>query len=166
MPYQENKNNRPLRVFLCHSSNDKPLVRDLYQKLRAEKWIQPWLDEVELYPGVDWEIAIEKAVEESDAVLVCLSNNSITKRGFVQKELRFVLDIALEIPEEDIFIIPLRLEKCEPPRSLRSYQYADYFPEAHRERAFERLLFSLRKRADSLGLKIEEPAPKAESKPV
>ncbi|MBL0344200.1 hypothetical protein [Candidatus Villigracilis affinis] len=35
--------NRPLRVFLCHSSNDKPAVRELYQKLRAEPWIQPWL---------------------------------------------------------------------------------------------------------------------------
>ena len=43
--------NRPLRVFLCHSSNDKPAVRELYQKLRAEAWIQPWLDEEELYPG-------------------------------------------------------------------------------------------------------------------
>jgi hypothetical protein len=40
---------RPLKVFLCHSSNDKPTVRELYQKLRAEPWIQPWLDEEELY---------------------------------------------------------------------------------------------------------------------
>ncbi len=44
---------RPLRVFLYHSSNDKPAVRELYQKLRAELWIQPWLDEEELYPGQD-----------------------------------------------------------------------------------------------------------------
>jgi hypothetical protein len=29
--------NRPLRVFLCHSSNDKPAARELYQKLRATK---------------------------------------------------------------------------------------------------------------------------------
>ena len=27
-------NNRPLKVFLCHSSNDKPAVRELRQKLR------------------------------------------------------------------------------------------------------------------------------------
>ena len=78
--------NRPLRVFLCHSSNDKPAMRELYQKLRAESWIEPWLDEEELYPGEDWDLAIEKAVEASDAVLVCLSNNSINKRGYVQKE--------------------------------------------------------------------------------
>lgn len=56
--------NRPLRVFLCHSSNDKPAVRELYQKLRAEPWNQPWLDEEELYPGDDWDLAIEKAVED------------------------------------------------------------------------------------------------------
>jgi formylglycine-generating enzyme required for sulfatase activity len=148
--------NRPLRVFLCHSSNDKPLVRELYQKLRAENWIQPWLDEEELYPGQGWEVAIEKAVEKSDAVLICLSNSSITKRGFVQKELRFVLDIALEIPEEDIFIIPLRLEECQPPRSLQSYQYANYFPESQRGAAFDKLLKSLRMRFKSLGLTFVE----------
>ena len=41
--------NRPLRVFLCHSSNDKPAVRELYQKLRAEPWISLWLDDGKLY---------------------------------------------------------------------------------------------------------------------
>ena len=97
--------NRPLKVFLCHSSADKPAVRELYQKLRAEPWIQPWLDEEELYPGQDWEIEIERAVESSDVVLVCLSISSINKRGFVQKELRFALDVALEMPEETIFLL-------------------------------------------------------------
>ncbi len=51
--------NRPLRVFLCHSSNDKPAVRELYQKLLDEPWIEPWLDEEELYPGQDWNMEIE-----------------------------------------------------------------------------------------------------------
>lgn len=147
--------NRPLKVFLCHSSADKPAVRELYQKLRAEPWIQPWLDEEELYPGQDWEIEIERAVESSDVVLVCLSISSINKRGFVQKELRFALDVALEMPEETIFIVPLRLEECTPPRSLRDWQYADYF-ESQRDRGFERLLVSLRKRAESLGIYSEK----------
>ena len=54
--------NHPLRVFLCHvsptggSSADKPAVRELYQKLRAEPWIEPWLDEEELFPGMDWNL--------------------------------------------------------------------------------------------------------------
>jgi toxoflavin biosynthesis protein ToxD len=156
--------NRPLRVFLCHSSHDKPVVRELYQKLRAEPWIQPWLDEEELYPGEDWDLVIQKAVEESDVVLVCLSNNSITKRGYIQKELRYVVDIALEIPEEEIFVIPLRLEECTPPRSLRDWQYSDYFEEK-RERAYQRLMVSLKRRADSLELKLDKLTPQ-EEKPV
>jgi formylglycine-generating enzyme required for sulfatase activity len=146
---------RPLRVFLCHSSNDKPAVRELYQKLRAEPWIEPWLDEEELYPGQDWNMEIEKAVETADAIIVCLSKGSITKEGYVQRELRTVLDFADYKPEGTLYIIPVRLEECELPRSLRKWQYADYF-EGQRERAFQRLLVSLKRRADALGLIVEE----------
>jgi hypothetical protein len=39
---------RKLRVFLCHASQDQPTVRELYQKLLAEGWIDPWLDEEKL----------------------------------------------------------------------------------------------------------------------
>ena len=143
--------NRPLRVFLCHSSNDKPAVRELYQKLRAEPWIEPWLDEEELYPGQDWNMEIEKAVEAADAIIVCLSKGSITKEGYVQRELRIVLDFADYKPEGTLYIIPVRLEECEPPRRLRAWQYEDYFGDK-RERALQRLLVSLKKRASSLDL--------------
>lgn len=146
--------NRPLRVFLCHSSNDKPAVRELYQKLRAEPWIEPWLDEEELFPGMDWNLEIEKAIEATDVILVCLSNNSITKEGYVQKEITRALDFAEYKPEGTLFIIPVRLEECDPPRRLRMWQYADYF-EGQRERGLQKLIISLQKRAKSLDLNIE-----------
>jgi len=56
---------------------------ELYQKLRAvpqgddKPWIQPWLDEEELFHSMDWNLEIEKA---ADTVLVCPSNNSSTRR--------------------------------------------------------------------------------------
>ena len=103
---------RKLRVFLCHASQDQPIVRDLYQKLAAETWIDPWLDAEKLLPGQDWNLEIEKAAEASDAVIVCVSTTSVAKEGYVQKELRKVLDIALEKPEGAIFIVPLRLDDC------------------------------------------------------
>ena len=34
-----------------------------------------------LLPGQDWRTKIEEAVETSDAVIICLSNNSVTKEG-------------------------------------------------------------------------------------
>ncbi len=118
---------RPLHVFLCHSSNDKPAVRELYQKLSAETWIDPWLDKAKILPGQDWEMVIEKAVEVSDVVIICLSNQSVTKEGFVQREIRYAYDIALEKPEATIFLIPLRLDDCIVPRKLRSLHWVDYF---------------------------------------
>jgi len=53
---------RKLRIFLCHASQDKLIVRELYQRLLAEGWIDPWLDEEKLLPGQDWDMEIEKAV--------------------------------------------------------------------------------------------------------
>ncbi|MGZ9167114.1 MAG: TIR domain-containing protein [Anaerolineales bacterium] len=44
-----------LRVFLCHSYNDKLVVRDLYYRLHAKGWIDAWLDSEKLYPGQDWK---------------------------------------------------------------------------------------------------------------
>jgi hypothetical protein len=141
---------RKLKVFLCHSSNDKPTVRELYHQLSAEGWMDVWLDEERLFPGHDWNLEIEKAVEAADAILVCLSNNSVTKEGYVQRELRIVLDYADYKPEGAVYLIPVRLEECEPPRRLRPWQYADYFPAESRKGAYERLLVSLRMRADAL----------------
>ncbi len=141
---------RKLKVFLCHSSADKRIVRELHKKLIAEDWIDAWLDEERLLPGQDWNIEIEKAVEAADAVIVCLSKNSVTKEGYVQKELRRVLDKAEEKPEGTLFIIPLRLDNCQPPRRLSSWQYVDYFPANRRKQAYQRLLGSLRTRAEFL----------------
>jgi|CXWL01.1.fsa_nt_gi formylglycine-generating enzyme required for sulfatase activity len=158
--------NRPLRVFLCHSSNDKPAVRELCQKLRAKPWIQPWLDEEELFPGMDWNLEIEKAIEATDVILVCLSNNSITKEGYVQREIRIALDYADYKPEGTLFIIPVRLEDCTPPKRLARWQYVDYFPKPKRKLAFQKLLVSFKDRGDSLSLKNKKSSIKAIEKTI
>ena len=146
---------RKLKVFLCHSSNDKPAVREIYARLKAEGWIDPWLDEEKLFPGQDWDLEIEKAVEETDAVLVFLSDNSVSKEGYIQKEIRFVLNMAEYKPEGTLFILPLRLNECPLPRRLRSWHYVDNFPEERKEWAYERLLGSLKMRANKVGVNVD-----------
>lgn len=137
---------RKLRVFLCHASQDKPVVRELYQKLLAEGWIDPWLDKEKLLPGQEWELEIEKSMESADAVVVCLSKSSVEKEGYYQKEIKKVLDVSDQKPEGAIFIIPLRLDDCQPPRRLAKWQYVDYFPLNQREPSYQRLLQSLKMR--------------------
>lgn len=145
--------NRPLTVFLCHASQDKPVVRELASRLADEGWIDPWLDEKKLLPGQDWRLKIEEAVETSDVVIICLSSNSVSKEGYVQKELRYAREIAFEKLEDSIFLIPLRLDDCSVPRGLRFYQWGDYFGENKNE-SYATLLESLKLRYEQK-LKIE-----------
>lgn len=147
---------RKLRVFLCHASQDKSTVRELYQRLTIEGWIDPWLDEEKLIPGIHWGMQIEKAMESTDAVIMCLSNHSVTKEGYVQKEMREALEYSLYKPEDTIFIIPLRLDACSIPWNIKSIQYIDYFPLDRVESSYKKILFSLEARATLLGIDIEE----------
>ena len=138
---------RQLKVFLCHASGDKPAVRELYHRLRADG-IDPWFDEESLLAGQDWQLEIPKAVRSSDAVILCLSSRAITKAGYFHKEIKYALDVADEQPEGAIFLIPLRLEECEVPERLRRPHWVDFFQET----GYERLLRALRARAEFLGL--------------
>jgi Tol biopolymer transport system component len=145
---------RSIRVFLCHASQDKPAVRELYQRLKKEGWIDPWLDEEKLTLGQHWTSAIEDALDAADVVVIFLSQNSVQKEGFVQRELNYAWEISLEKPRNVIFLIPFRLDNCEVPRYLRSRQWGDYF-EDEKERTYQTLLRSLKERHDQK-LRLEE----------
>ena len=133
---------KALRVFLCHASGDKALVRNLYKSLKQDGF-EPWLDEEDLVPGQDWEAEIRKAVRSSGVVLVCLSSRAVNKEGFVQKEIKFALDCADEKPPDTIFLIPVKLEECPVPDRLSRWHWVD-LTEAT---GHDKLLVALRKRA-------------------
>jgi hypothetical protein len=140
---------RPLRVFLCHSSGDKSAVQKMYQDL-LDDGVDAWLDKEKLIPGQDWQLEIQKAVKNSDAVIVFLSAQSITKEGFVQKEIRNALDAADEKPDGTIFIIPARLENCEVPERLKKFHWVDLFEKD----GYEHVIKALQMRSHSLGIVI------------
>ncbi|HSG41831.1 MAG TPA: toll/interleukin-1 receptor domain-containing protein [Anaerolineales bacterium] len=147
---------RKLRVFLSYASQDRSKVRELSLRLVKEGWIDVWIDEKKLLPGQDWRIKIEEAVEESDIVIICLSNRSVSKEGYVQKEIRYAREIALEKPEGTIFLIPLRLDECNVPRGLRFLQWVDYFGE-NKDESYRAIIESLKERVEQrTGKEIEE----------
>jgi len=138
-----------LKAFLCHGSEDKSTVRQLYLDLR-EDGAEPWLDEKNILPGQDWDAEIRNAVRLSDVILVCLSSRSVNKEGYLQKEIRFALDVADEKPEGTIFIIPVKLDPCELPQRLRRWEWVDGLDEV----GYSQIIRSLRKRAEGLGLQV------------
>lgn len=137
---------RALKVFLCHASGDKPYVRELYKRLLREG-IDAWLDQEKLLPGQDWRVEIPRAVRAADVVVICLSNKSITKEGYIQKEIKFALDVADEKPDGTIFLIPARIEDCPVPEKLSRWQWVDLFE----ENGYTRLLRSLKLDAETIG---------------
>ncbi len=146
--------NRRLRVFLCHSSDDKSIVRNVYKLLSSEKWIDPWLDEKSLTPGQDWKFEIENAINETDVVIVFLSRNSVSKEGFVQKEIKNVLDKFDEKPVGTIFIIPIRVEECEVPKRLAELHWIDI--SINNAEWYSPLLESLKSKAKTLGISFRQ----------
>ncbi|PYS23749.1 MAG: hypothetical protein DMF72_08130 [Acidobacteria bacterium] len=84
---------------------------------------------MDLVPGQPWEAAIRRAISDSSYFIVILSSRSVEKKGHVQKEIRHALDIADQYPEDKIFIIPVRIDECEPSfEGLRRLHRADLFP--------------------------------------
>jgi len=92
-------------------------------------------------------VEIRKAVRAADIVAICLSHRSITKAGYVQKEIGFALEVSEDQPEGAVYIIPVKLEECSIPESLSKWQWVSLFEEA----GYERLLRALRARAGALG---------------
>ena len=140
---------QPLRVFLCHSSSDKPQVRDLYRRLLEDN-TDPWLDEEKLLVGQDWDLEIRKAVKDSHIVVVCLSA-SVSRPGYLQKEIGYALDVADEQPEGSIFIIPLKLTECDVPSRLSRWHWINFWSDG----AYDKLIRSIRERERALGLSRE-----------
>ncbi|MFZ5857909.1 MAG: tetratricopeptide repeat protein [Chloroflexota bacterium] len=148
-----------LKVFLCHASEDKPIVRELYDRLRMDGF-DPWLDSELLVPGENWPLEIQKAMRASQAVVVCLSEVAIVKEGYIHTEIKTAQSLQMEKPEGTIFFIPLQLEKCDLPFSMRDIQWGKYFePDG-----YERLVKALNKRAEQV--KVAQGVVKSKKKPA
>jgi hypothetical protein len=163
---KQEESGKKLLVFLSHASEDKPKVRNLCKRLKADGF-DPWLDEERLLPGQGWDLEIKKAMRISDAMLLCFSKLSAQKEGYIQREYKKAMDYQQEKPEGAIYVIPVRLDDCEIPFTIQGLQFVDYPAD------YERLVKSLNLRAEKLARAVlplsPAPAPrkaKTQQKPT
>jgi len=131
------------QVFIAYVKEDEADATRLYTNLAAAGF-SPWMDVRKLLPGQNWPRAIESAIETSDFFVACYSRNSVCKRGGFQAEIRYALDCARLLPLDQIFIVPVRLNVCEPPHAIRhELQYVDLFPD--RKPGLTRLISAMRR---------------------
>ena len=132
---------RKLKVFLCHSENDKPVVEELCARLKKEGF-DPWMESESIHPGQVKKFEIEKAMSTCDVVLLCISKFTLSVEGPVQERMRHAIDIQAEKLPGSIFLIPVRLEDCPIPdhMQLHKIQSADYFSPGGINKLVESLL--------------------------
>ncbi len=138
---------RKLSVFLCHASEDNEYVRNLYENLK-QLGVSVWFDEKDMLAGLPWKQQIIDQMAKSHAIIVCLSQNAISKAGFFQKEVKFALENLAEQPKDSAYIIPTMLEQCPIPKKLEHIHYNRLYDDD----GFDRLLFSLQYRARQISL--------------
>ncbi len=77
-----------MKLFVSYSGSDKELARELISRLVAEGF-EVWQD-VEVHPGDNWPLAVGKALEESDAMIVLLSPDA-AESEWVGREIEYAL---------------------------------------------------------------------------
>jgi len=108
-------------IFLCHSSEDKPIVRPIAQELTI-RGSQVWLDEAEILVGDSILEKIQDGIERSDYLGIVLSKKSV-ESVWVKKEVE--AGLILEIEAREAKVIPILIEECRIPLFLKSKKYAD-----------------------------------------
>lgn len=98
------------RPFISYAREDYETAVRLFEDLRRAG-LTPWLDRKALRAGEDWRAAIREGLRSATHVIALISQHSVNKRGFVQKELRQALELLEEIPPGQIYIIPVRLDR-------------------------------------------------------
>ena len=114
-----------LKIFISYAHEDIDKVRSISNILKENGFL-PWIADENLLPGEKWRVAIQRAIRDSDIILVCLSNSSVSKKGYIQRELKIAFDVWDEKPDNAIFLIPILLEHCEVPDMLRDLQWVDF----------------------------------------
>ena len=66
-----------MQVFISHSDLDSPLAARVSRALR-KAGLQVWDPDLHLLPGDNWPAEVGRALEESDAMVVLLTPNSIS----------------------------------------------------------------------------------------
>jgi hypothetical protein len=113
------------KVFISYASEDFLFAEQLFNYLAYHNFI-PWLDKKSLLPGQNWDYEIKKALREAHYIILLLSENSVQKRGYVQREFKMVLTFCEEKLDDDIYLVPVKINECNVPVSLSKYQWINF----------------------------------------
>ncbi len=138
------------RVFVSHSSKDKPFVRRLLEDLKKQR-LKIWFDERELKPGDSIVQGISEGLKASDYLMIVLSKASVQSK-WVTAELNSAL--YSELSGKGTVVVPVLIEDCQIPMLLQDRIYADF--RADYKTAYSKLISVFEQESVSVSSFIEE----------
>jgi len=158
-----------MRVFISHSSKDKPAVEGLALALRA-RGIDPWLDKWQIGPGDDIVTSINTGLDEASAGIIVFSPHSRESR-WVDAEVSYLTYARIQerkplIPVvigDDAWVPPLLrplarrgIDEIEAIAEALKGRSAAQLPSVAPEQGrVERVLIALRQEGTSRSMRVE-----------
>lgn len=96
-------------IFLSYASPDRERVFEYYDYL-SSKGFQVWMDKRRIKGGQNWDFEIKRALQKATIIIVFISQNSVDRRGYAQREIKIALDQANDRLVDDIYVIPVLLD--------------------------------------------------------
>lgn len=109
-------------IFISYASEDRERVVPFYDLLQKHG-LDPWMDCKNILGGQNWDYEIKTALDRSEIIVVFVSQNSVDKRGYAQREIKLAIKKYEEKLVNDIYIIPVQLDDGEFPHLLSGIHF-------------------------------------------
>ncbi len=109
-------------VFLSHSSHDKPVVRELAERLKGDG-LRVWLDDWVIQPGDMIGLKVEQGLESSRTLVLVMSQAAFDSE-WVTLERHTAL--FRDPTNQQRRFIPLRIDDCDIKDLLKQFAYVDW----------------------------------------
>lgn len=127
--------NNKNKVFISYSRKDKAIVDKIVTDIERETHLKCWMDLVGIEAGAEFETNIIEAIDESEIVLFCMSNNSMVSK-WTQKEVRYAFS-------ESKRVVPINIDGSRPTKWFKftfgGTDIVDYSNALHREKLYRNL---------------------------
>jgi formylglycine-generating enzyme required for sulfatase activity len=110
------------RIFLSHSSHDKPAVKHLAEDLKRAG-LRVWLDEWDIEVGQRITQEVQEGLETSDYLAIWWTRNAAASEW---AKIEWLVEFSQEVNARSTKVLPLLAEDCELPLLLRGKRYADF----------------------------------------
>ena len=113
---------KAIRIFVSHAHRDNDFAERLAADIEDSQ-LECWLDLWELQVGDSLRLRVEEGIRTADWLIVVLSVASVSSKWVaVELSMAFVR----ELEERSVFILPVVIDDCEIPLSLKPKLYADF----------------------------------------